>query len=67
MYSQILVVSDTSELACKLAAGDHTLKVTFLSIGLPSKYHNASIQKRLQDAQVAAADLHDTDMDQRLS
>ena len=64
---QILCIGYDFAFACKVAAGDDTLDVTVLTVGIPTKDHNQAAQRRLQHAREVSEDLHNLDMDMRLS
>ena len=64
---QILCIGYDVAFACKVAAGDETVDVTVLTVGIPSKDLNKAALRRLQHAQEVSDDLQNFHMDMRLA
>ena len=64
---QILCIGYDVAFTCEVEAGDETVDVTVLTVGIPSKDLNQAAQRRLQHAQEVSDDLHNLDTDMRLA
>jgi hypothetical protein len=64
---QILHVGYDVAFGCKVAAGDNTVDVTVLTVGVPKHDHKEAAQRRLKHAHEVSEELHNMDMDLRLA